>query len=95
MMAPVRYDLAVAAWRGSETITILSGAGEPIAYFPLDFVIAGGHPEWTYIISAIQQVTENAAGAEWRLEDPDGNPVVSSDRPHGGKYVYRVQDAFT
>lgn len=94
-MAPVRYDLAVAAWRDSDTITILSCAGKPIAYFPLDFVFAGGHPEWTYVISAIQQVTENAVGAEWRLEDSDGNPVVSSDRPESGRYVYRVQGALT
>ena len=64
-MAPVRYDLAVAAWRGSETIIIVSSAGNPIAYFPLDFVMAGGHPEWTYIIHAIQQVTEHAVGPDW------------------------------
>jgi len=92
-MAPVRYDLAVASWRGSETITIVSGTGKHIAYFPLDFVINGGHPEWAYIISALQQVIDHDIGVDWRLEQPDGSLVSLRERPRGGKFIYRPQGA--
>jgi hypothetical protein len=90
-MAPVRYDLAVASWRASEVITIVSRTGNPIAYFPLDFIVHGGHPEWTYVLLVIQQITDQAVNTQWRLEEQDSQPVSLQGVPRAGKYVYQCQ----
>ena len=90
-MAPVRYDLAVASWRNSDVISIVSASGSPIAYFPLDFIMKGGQPEWTYVILAIQQITDQAIGTQWGLQDTDGQVVSAEAIPRAGKFIYGTQ----
>lgn len=90
-MAPVAYDLAVASWRQSPVICIVTVTGKAIAYFPLEFVKRGGHPEWLYIVLALEQITRHAAEEQWWLQCSNGNPVPLPECPSAGTYVYRCQ----
>ena len=87
-MSPVRYDLAVASWKSSEILVIVSHSGKPIAYFPLDFILKGGHPEWAYVIKAIQQITDEVAGTQWSLMEENGQPISMEETPRSGRYMY-------
>lgn len=93
-MAPVAYDLAVAAWRHSSVICIVSVTGKTIAYFPLDFVIRGGHPEWRYVVLATEQIAQHATGERWWLQSPDGGTVSLAECPSAGTFVYRCQGKY-
>ena len=90
-MAPVRYDLAVASWRSSQIISVVSGTGNPIGYFPVDFIMKGGHPEWAYVLLAVQQLVDRPLSERWELEGADGQPVSLEGTPRAGKYIYRCQ----
>ena len=87
-MSPVRYDLAVASWKSSEVLAIVSRSGKPIAYFPLDFIVKGGHPEWAYVIKAIHQITKEMVDSQWSLMEENGQPVSMEEIPRAGKYMY-------
>jgi hypothetical protein len=90
-MAPVRYDLAVASWRDSDIVSVVTATGNPIAYFPLDFILSGGDPQWTYVLVVIQQITDQSIGSQWSLEGPDSQPLDLKSIPRAGRYIYQSQ----
>lgn len=90
-MPAVRYDLAVASWKTSEILMIVTVTDNPIAYLPLDFVTRGGHPQWAYVLHVVQQITDQVPGVQWNIFTEDGSPVLAGTVPQPGKFVYRCQ----
>lgn len=92
-MSSVRYDLAVASWKTSEVLAIVSYSGHPIAYFPLQFILKGGHPKWEYVIQVLQQITDEVVvGSQWSLSEENGQNVSMESIPRAGKYIYTSND---